>query len=145
MNEVTIQQRLRRFMLLLAGAVFLATPAELLLAEHFKSPAQFIPFVFSLLGLVLVVMALRNPLRSTLRTLRWVMLVNVLGSVLGVLLHFNENMEFVREIQPNAAAGAVLLKTVTGAAPLLAPGILAFAALLAIAATYQHPAWQKSV
>jgi hypothetical protein len=33
-----------------------------------------------------------------------------------------------------------LLEALTGAAPLLAPGVLALAGVLAIAATYYHPA-----
>lgn len=139
MDTSAVLQRLRQFMLLLAGSVFLATPLELLLAEHFQSPAQFIPFVLSVLGLVLVVMALRNPQRGLLQALRAVMVLEIAGGAFGALLHFNENMEFFREIQPNAAFSEVLLKTLTGAAPLLAPGILGLAGLLVLAALYQHP------
>ena len=38
----------------------------------------------------------------------------------------------------------MLLKALTGAAPLLAPGILALAGVLAIAATAYHPALQRA-
>lgn len=143
METSRVDQRLRQFMLLLAGSVFLVTPVELLLAEHFQSPAQFIPFALSLLGLVLVVMALRNPQRGLLQALRAVMLLEIVGGAFGALLHFNENREFFLEIQPNAAFSEALLKTLTGAAPLLAPGILGLAGLLVLAALYQHPAWTK--
>ncbi|MDQ3928868.1 MAG: hypothetical protein M3328_06945 [Chloroflexota bacterium] len=53
---------------------------------------------------------------------------------------FLENFAFEREIRPAAPTGDVLMAAIKGASPLLAPGILLFAALLGLAATYYHPA-----
>ncbi|MBL8156945.1 MAG: hypothetical protein JNM70_22415, partial [Anaerolineae bacterium] len=60
-------------------------------------------------------------------------------SGLGLGLHLLGNTQFEQEIRPSAAAVDVLLEALKGANPLLAPGILALAGLLAIAATTYHP------
>ena len=144
MNDATIVQRLRNFLFGLAGFMCAGTIVELLLAEHFEEPMQIVPFALCAAGVVVVFLAWRRPGRGVLQALRGVMALLVLGSLLGVYEHIEGNLEVVREVQPNAAASTVLLKTLTGAAPLLAPGILALVALLAIAATYYHPALARS-
>jgi hypothetical protein len=46
-------------------------------------------------------------------------------------------------MRPNAVPGDVVTQALMGASPLFAPGILALGAVLAIAATYYHPALGK--
>ncbi len=140
MNDATIVQRLRNFLLGLAGFICAGTIVELLLAKHFDKPMQIFPFVLCVAGIAVVVLAWRRPSRAVIQALRGVMALLVAGSLLGVYEHIEGNLEVVREVQPSAATSTVLLKTLTGAAPLLAPGILALAAMIAIAATYYHPA-----
>jgi hypothetical protein len=62
------------------------------------------------------------------------------GGLLEIGLHLWNNFGFEREIRPNAAMGDAFINTLEGANPLLAPGILVVAALIAVAATYYHPA-----
>ncbi len=50
------------------------------------------------------------------------------------------NLSFEQEVRPNAEMGDMVMNALKGASPLLAPGALVFAGLLAIAATYYHPA-----
>jgi hypothetical protein len=144
MDTTIIAQRLRTFLLALAGSMCAGTIIELLLAEHTESPTQFIPFVLCGLGLAAVAAALLRPSRSTLLALRAVMALLLAGSLLGVYEHFEGNLEFVQEIRPAATFAAVWLEVLKGAAPLLAPGILAVVALIAIASTYYHPALARS-
>lgn len=139
MNATIVLQRLRQFLLAIAGLIFLATPVELLLVEHFDSPQQIIPFILCALGVSAVAAALLRPQRRTLLALRWAMLLAILGGAIGAYLHIANNVAFELEIRPNAALGAVLIDALGGASPLLAPGILALAGILAIAATYYHP------
>ena len=68
------------------------------------------------------------------------MSVAALSSLLGVYEHVSSNLEVVWEVKSNLTTAASLLEAVRGAAPLLAPGILALIALMAMAATYYHPA-----
>ncbi len=63
------------------------------------------------------------------------MTVVTLGGLLGIGVHLLRNFEFEREIRPNASTLDVTLDALKGAAPLLAPGVLVFAGLLALAAT----------
>jgi hypothetical protein len=135
-----IADRLRRFLLVVAAASCLGIGTELWLAEHTGESMQLVPFALCGLGFVASVAALLRPNRQTLLVLRLVMIPVALGSLLGVWEHLEGNLEFVRELQPSASAGAALLEAIYGAAPLLAPIALALIAVLALAATYYNPA-----
>ena len=137
--EVTLA-RLRRFLLALAVVLLAGAVAELWFVEHTEDTVQLVPFVLCGLGAAAVVVALLRPGRVALWALRAVMLLVAAGSLLGVYLHVESNFELERELNPSMSAGQVLLGALGGANPLLAPGVLAVAALLALAATYQHPA-----
>lgn len=139
MDTSTVLQRLRTFLLVLAGLVCVGVPVELWLAEHMESPTQLIPFALCGAGLLAVAAVLLRPSRITLLALRVVMLLLIIGSGLGVYEHLAGNLAFAQEIRPNATLGAVWLDALRGANPLLAPGALALAALLALGATYAHP------
>ena len=104
---------------------------------------QLIPFVLCGLGLAAVLWALLRPRRPALLALRACMAVAVLGSLYGVYEHVAGNLAFHREVHPNAPAAEVFMGAVGGSSPLLAPGILALAAVMAMAATYYHPALTK--
>lgn len=132
--------RLRQFLLLLTGFSLLATLVELVLEEHTGETLQLVPFALCGMGLAAVAAVLLRPGRSSLRALRIVMIVVGLGGVIGAGIHLLKNYQFEQEIRPNAAATELVMHTLQGAAPLLAPGVLLFAALVALAATYYHPA-----
>jgi hypothetical protein len=68
------------------------------------------------------------------------MVAILLGSLFGIYEHVSNNLAFELEIYPNEAVTDALLHAFGGANPLLAPGVLGLAALLAIAATYYHSA-----
>jgi hypothetical protein len=139
MSADAIVARLRLFLLSLSFLSLVVTLTELLLEEHYQELLQLIPFVLGGAGLLALVAALLRPGRATLLALRGVMAGVALGGIIGTGIHLLENAEFAQEIRPNAALGAVLGEALKGAAPLLAPGALIFAALLALAATYYHP------
>lgn len=140
MSTQTINQRLRQFLLIMALSIFLATPVELILADHTANPTQLIPFALSGLGLVGVLFILWRQGRNELLSLRAIMIVVFAGSLFGIFEHILHNFEFELEIRPNAGASDVWWEALKGVNPLLAPGILALAALLVMAATYKHPA-----
>jgi hypothetical protein len=71
------------------------------------------------------------------------MLLVGLGSLFGLYEHIEHNLAFELEIRPTAAVNDVFMEALKGASPLLAPGILGLAALIALAATYYHPALVK--
>lgn len=61
-----------------------------------------IPLVLCGVGLLTVVAALARPRKGTLFAVRVVMLLVALGGVVGIALHLLSNLEFDREIRPNA-------------------------------------------
>ena len=128
--------RLRGLLFALAPALFAGTVAELLLAGHTESRLQLIPFALCALGLATVALAWLRPARWSALTLRAVMAVVGGGSLLGMWEHFQGNRGFALEVHPEAGGADLLRAALTGADPLLAPGILAVAALVAISATF---------
>lgn len=140
MSDLAILQRLRTFLLLLAAGLSAGAIVELWAVEHMEEPIQWLPFVLCGLSLVAILAALLRPQRAALLALRGVMTLLALGSLLGIYEHVAGNIAFAQEIRPNTAGFDLLLEGFTGANPLLAPGMLAVAALIALAATYYHPA-----
>lgn len=139
----SVEERLRRFLLLLAVTVFLAATVELVLEDHTKEALQFIPFGLCALALVALGAALLRPGRGTLRALRVAMVVVTLGGMFGAGIHLWENYQFAHDIRPNGALLDIAVATLKGAAPLLAPGVLIFGALIALLATYYHPGLKR--
>jgi hypothetical protein len=140
MPPLSVEQRLRMFLLWLSAWLCVGTIVELFLAKHYDDPIQLIPFALCGLGLIAVAAALRWPQRAQLLALRGVMSLLLLGSLLGVYQHLINNFAFELDMRPSAVWSDVWFQALRGAAPLLAPGILAVAAVVAIAATYAHPA-----
>ena len=140
MSARIIEGRLRWFLLVLAGLMCLGTIIELWLTEHTEEPIQFLPFILCGAGFVTIVAVGFRPQRWTIIALRLVMGAVVLGSLFGTFEHVKSNVAFELEIRPNAALGNVFGDALHGATPLMAPGILALMAIIAIASTYYHPA-----
>ncbi len=144
MSTTLVDAHLRRFLLGLTAFIFIGTVIELWLSDHTNETLQWIPFILSAMGFLAVGAVWLRPSRQTIRVLRGVMTLVALGSIAGIYFHLNGNFEFELEMRPGASATDVIMEALKGADPLLAPGILALAALLAIAATYYHPALQDS-
>jgi hypothetical protein len=126
--------RLRRFLLGLAAALLIGTVAELVLTGHDEDAVQLIPFGLCAVGLAALLLHRLRPGRASVMGLRGVMVVTALGSLLGVAQHLVGNLELAREVRPDAGGIDLALATLTGGIPLLAPGILAVAAAVALAA-----------
>ncbi|HEY7786673.1 MAG TPA: hypothetical protein VIB00_18225 [Pyrinomonadaceae bacterium] len=138
MTAAEVLRRLRVFLLILATLLFAGTLVELWLVNHTEDKIQWLAFVLCGLGLLVVLMVIFSRKRTAIRILRVCMGVVVLGSLLGIYLHVSSNFELEKEINPNSPAGEMFLKALGGANPLLAPGTLSVAALLALAATYRY-------
>lgn len=144
MSDAIVLARLRRFLLVTSALLFVGALVELWLVGHAESFVQLIPFGLCGLGLVAALFALLRPRRAALLTLRACAALAALGSLFGVYEHVEHNVAFQREIIPTSTTGELVSAALAGANPLLAPGVLALAAALALAATYQHPALLKN-
>ncbi len=140
MSSADILSRLRRFLLVFSVLLFGGTVVELSLVNHTEDAVQLIPFVLCGLGSVAALVALLRPQRATMLGLRICMGLVVGGSVFGIYEHIEGNVAFQREINPRQSTGDMILSALGGANPLLAPGMLAVAGVLALAVTYHHPA-----
>lgn len=139
MSSEGVLQRLRLFLLGLSAFMCVGVLVELSLINHLEEPIQALPFILAGAALAVIAWVLARPGRAALLTLRGVMALTALGSLIGVYEHIAGNVAFEMEIRPNASLGQIILPALGGANPLLAPGILGLAAVIAIAATYYHP------
>lgn len=137
-SAAEILRRLRRFLLLLTVSLFAGALVELWLVGHTEDVIQLVPFVASVVGIVVSLLVFFWPSTGTIRVMRIWMAVVVLGTLLGVYLHIEGNVAFEREVDPQATTSKLILQGLGGGNPLLAPGILAIAALLAVASTYRY-------
>lgn len=139
MQSTSMEQRLRRFLLAVTAAIFTGSVFELILIGHHEETLQWMPFLVSAVGFVAVAGVWFSPGRSLLLVLRWVMVVTILTSLLGMWLHFSGNLAFTREINPSFSLSESIWPAMKGSYPLLAPGILLVAGVLGFAATWRHP------
>jgi len=132
------EQRWRMFLLLLAGFTFASNLLELLLQDHTGEPLQYVPLAACVLGFVAVALVLVKPARWSILIMRLSMVFIGLAGAIGSFIHLTRNLSFEQEIRPLATLSDTLLAALKGAAPLLAPGVLVFAALVALIATYRY-------
>ena len=138
MNAAEVLRRLRRFLLLLAIMLFGGALIELWLVAHTEEVIQLAAFFLAGAGAFAALLALLRPGRASVKILRACMIVVVLGSIFGVYEHVTGNIAFEREIHPDADNAQLLSRGLGGGNPLLAPGVLAIAAVVAWSATYRH-------
>ena len=138
MSPAEVLSRLRRFLLAFSVLLLGGSLVELFLVEHTEDAVQLIPFALCGLGALAALAALFKPRRATVWALRVCMILVVAGSLYGVYEHVSNNLAFQKEVNPNAPTGEMLRGALGGANPLLAPGILAAAAALALAAVYRQ-------
>jgi hypothetical protein len=138
MTTAEILRRLRLFLLVLSSLLFMGTLLELWLVNHTEDPIQWVAFVLGGLGLLATLSVLFRRGRRTVLVLRVCMLLVVLGSFFGIYEHVSNNIALEHEIHPNAPFSQLVRKGLGGANPLLAPGTLAVAGLLALAGTYKY-------
>jgi hypothetical protein len=133
-----VLRRLRKFLLVLSLLLFVGALVELWLVGHTVEFVQWIAFVLAGAGALSVTMTLFNFGPATVRILRVCMIVVALGSFFGIYQHISGNIAFAREIHPDSSTSQLFWRGLQGGNPLLAPGVLAVAALLALSATYRY-------
>jgi hypothetical protein len=139
MNSETILAQLRQFLLVISAGVFVMTVSELIFLSHWTETIQFLPFALSGLGLITLALTYFRPSRETVSATRGSMIVIAICSFIGFYEHLANNFAFRMEIQPNATAWDLISGTLSGASPVLAPGILLLGAVIGLAAIYRHP------
>ena len=140
MNAEQALARIRQLLLAISAAVFVMTVTELFFLSHWTETIQLLPFVLSGWGLIVLALAYFKPSQTTLNLLRWSMVIIGLCSLVGIYEHMENNLGFQMEIQPNATPLELIMATLEGANPVLAPGILMLGAAIGWTAAYGHSA-----
>jgi hypothetical protein len=140
MNAEQALARIRQLLLAISAAVFVMTVTELFFLSHWTETIQLLPFVLSGWGLIVLALAYFKPGQTTLNLLRWSMVIIGLCSLVGIYEHMENNLGFQMEIQPNATPLELIMATLEGANPVLAPGILMLGAAIGWTAAYGHAA-----
>lgn len=138
MIKGTVEQELRSILLGFSALAYVGAVIELVFIGHYESFIQVIPFILSGLGLLICIWMWVSPGKKAARTLRFTSVIIALGGLFGIYEHLMNNLEFEMEIHPEYSFGTAFWEALGGATPLIAPGILVFAALLAIASTWKH-------
>ena len=134
---IEIWRRLAFYLLLFAT---LGTGVELIYLEHFEDPWQWAPIALLGVGLVLGATVTLRPSRPAVRALQLLMMGYLLSGGVGLYLHLKANVEFELELRPTMANAELILETLKGAIPALAPGVMVQIGLLGLLACFRHPA-----
>ena len=127
--------RLRRILavLFLFGSV--GTAAELLLLEHVEGAWQQVPLVLIALACVLLAGLAIRPFPAGVRLFQLTMVAFLLSGVVGIGLHYQGNVEFERELAPDASGLPLVWEALKGATPALAPGTMTLLGALGLTCT----------
>lgn len=112
---------LKRVILLAFVIMVIGTVFELFLLGHYEDIYQLIP-IFCI-GLIMLMVALLVFVRSVLikNSFKLVLLVTALSGIYGGYLHLSSNFEFEIEMTPTASNWELLIESLSGALPTLAP------------------------
>jgi len=132
--------RLRLFLAGLLTFGMLGALTELLLLHHYEDSWQFVPLV--LIGAALAVLGWHLFDRSpfSVRVLQTTMALFLVAGMLGVVLHYQANVESLVGKDPGLSGWALFVKAIQSKVPpALAPGLMAQLGLLGLAYSYKHP------
>jgi hypothetical protein len=119
----------------------IGTAADLLLLDHYEDLWQVPPLVLIAAGLAAAAATAARPTGASVTALRWLMVLFIVSGLAGLLLHFNGNREFQREMDPSLSGWPLIVKVVTAKAPpALAPAAMIQLGLLGLIFAYRHPA-----
>ncbi len=128
--------------LLLALLAFgmLGTGLDLVLLDHYEDAWQWPPLALTVVGLLVVAWIAARQSRAAILALRWTMRLFVLAGVAGLMLHYNGNREFQKELDPALSGWPLFVKVITAKAPpAMAPASMIQLGLLGLLVTYKHP------
>jgi uncharacterized membrane protein len=126
------------FVILLIGIV--GTTIELLLLKHDEEATQLIPLVLLGLGFVTIVWHAARPTSASLMTMQLTMVLFVAAGLIGVVLHYQANVEFQREMDKSLSGLPLFWKVMAAKAPpALAPGSMSQLGLIGLAYSYRYP------
>jgi hypothetical protein len=143
-SEPSLVRTIRMALLAVLVVGLVGVEAELFLLDHTEDPWQWTPIV--LIGMALPVVgwhAIDQGPRSV-RAVQLTMGLFLVAGLVGLVLHFRGNLEFERELVPDARGWALIWGALKGATPALAPGTMVQLGLIGLVSTFRHPATARA-
>ena len=114
----------RRGLLAILVLGLVGTEIELFLLKHTEGFWQIAPLALIGAGIVVTIWCALTESAASLRTLDVVMAAFILSGAVGVLLHYQGNVEWERERTPGVGGSSLVRQALMGATPTLAPGTM---------------------
>ena len=134
-----VEGQLRLLLGVVLAAATVGVALELILLEHYEEWQQWLPLAALPVGLFSVLGVLFGRSAFALGIHLVVMIGFVLVGTLGVFLHYRGNAEFELEMVPELGGLDLIIESLTGATPVLAPGTMVLLGLLGLILVYRHP------
>ena len=132
---------LRRVLLGILLLGMAGTTIELLLLKHDEDATQLIPLILLGAGYLTVGWNVLRGTRSSLTAVQIVMVGFIASGLLGMMFHYQANVEFQLETNPQLAGSKLLWQTLQAKTPpALSPGVMAQLGLIGLAYAFRHPA-----
>lgn len=140
-ESATTLRALRRVLLGILLLGMAGTATELLLLKHDEDATQLIPLILLGCGFAAVAWNALARTRLSLVALQILMVLFIASGALGIVFHYQANVEFQLEVDEQLA-GSKLLWAVLQAKtpPALAPAVMAQLGLIGLAYAYRYPA-----
>ena len=116
----------------------LGTAAELVLLEHMEDVWQTSPLVLIGIGSAMLAVIAVRPSIPGVRLFQLTMLAFVASGIVGIVLHYQGNVEFELELQPDASGFGLFWEAMKGATPALAPGTMMLLGAIGMIYTYRR-------
>jgi hypothetical protein len=130
--------RLRAGVLGLVILGLIGTAVELTLLAHDEDLRQFIPFVAIALAVAAATWRLLRPRRAAVHAVRLAMSALIVTGLVGVVWHYQANMEFQLEMDRSLSGLTLMMKVLEAKAPpALAPANMALLGLMGLAGVYR--------
>ncbi len=124
------RNRIRQVIIVALLFMLIGTGLELYLLDHYEDTLQLIPLVLLGLALLQTMILFFQPTPILLRLFRVTLLLSALSGVYGAYLHLQANYEFEQEMRPSAENWDLLVESLSGALPALAPASMIVLALI---------------
>jgi hypothetical protein len=140
METRAVSERMRLFCGLITLLVMVAVETELFLLNHIEEWRQWLPLVLVATSAIVLVRELIRASSTGLTILRILMVLLIATGLLGVVFHYQGNLEFQMEIDATQHGWPLIQKVLQAKTPpALAPGALVQMGLLGLLYTYRHP------
>ena len=118
--------------LIIAALLFMmvGTVLELHLLDHYEDTQQLIPMLCIGASIIALVVLLFHRAKWTIGLYKLFLGLTALSGIYGTFLHLQANYEFEVEMKPTAKAWDLLVESLSGALPALAPGSMIVLALI---------------